>query len=250
MLVSHLWFGGWSFLKLPKPIYALLVLGIALAGFGLLRLLIKDRFRTPELFVLTMLYGFFWLGLLYDILVVSIATGVSATDGWYMYAVVLPEVLLVALGLFAVVPERRRTWILPTVAAAFAAIDLYGVTFLLAPYYTGLIAHVPGSDVVKSSAVGNSRCKRCHGDHPTHDEPGGNHESSPRLDCSGTLRRRDPRGSRRRFPCQEAPSRNNFLVSGISLADESRLHGNRSDAPQQSVFHVLAQLRTGEDLLQ
>jgi 4-amino-4-deoxy-L-arabinose transferase-like glycosyltransferase len=148
VLVSHLWFGGWSFLKLPKPLYILFVAGSAVAAFGVLRLIASDRLRAPELWVLATIYGFFWLGLLYDVLVVSIATGVSATDGWYMYAVVLPEVLLVALGLFAVVPNGWQRWVLPAIATAFAVVDLYGVVFLMAPYYTGLIAHVPGSDVV------------------------------------------------------------------------------------------------------
>ncbi len=153
VLVSHLWFGGWSFLKLPRPVYLLFVAGIAVAAFGLLRLIAKDRLRSPDLFVVTTIYVFFWLGLLYDILVVSIATGVSATDGWYMYAVVLPEVLLVALGLLNIAPERWRPWILPNVATAFAAIDLYGVVTLLMPYYTGLIMHLPGSDKISPMSV-------------------------------------------------------------------------------------------------
>jgi hypothetical protein len=39
--------------------------------------------------------------------------------------------------------------VLPLLGACFAAIDLYGVGFLLIPYYTGLSAHSPGSDLLK-----------------------------------------------------------------------------------------------------
>jgi 4-amino-4-deoxy-L-arabinose transferase-like glycosyltransferase len=148
ILVSHIWFGGWSFLKLPKPVYLIFALGIALALIGLGIGLWKDQLRSGGLFVLLGVYGFFWLGLLYDILLVYVATGVSASDGWYMYAVVLPEVLLVTYGLYQLLPKRWRPAILPAMAAAFAAIDLYGTGTLLVPYYTGLIAHLPGSDVV------------------------------------------------------------------------------------------------------
>jgi 4-amino-4-deoxy-L-arabinose transferase-like glycosyltransferase len=148
VLVSHVWFGGWSFLKLPRPVYLLFALGMAAATFGLAKLVAKDRFRNPQLYVLFVLYVCFWLGLLYDILVVTVATGVSASDGWYMYCVVLPEVLLVVLGFYALVPARLRWMVLPVLAGVFAVTDLYGVCFLLAPYYTGLIAHSAGSGAV------------------------------------------------------------------------------------------------------
>lgn len=148
VLVSHVWFGGWSFLKLPKPVYILFALGMAAAAYGLTKFLIQDRFHSRQQIVALVLYVLFWLGLLYHVFVGFVATGVSASCGWYMYAVVVPELLLVTCGLFAIVPKRWRNAVLPALTAAFAAIDLYGVHALLAPYYTGLIAHLPGSDVV------------------------------------------------------------------------------------------------------
>lgn len=148
VLVSHVWFGGWSFLKLPKPLYVLFALGMVLAACGLVIVVMKGRLQSRPLVVVGVLYGMFWAGLLYNVFVVFVATGVSASDGWYMYAVVVPELLLVTCGLFAVVPKRWRKAVLPALTAAFAAIDLYGVHALLLPYYTGLIAHLPGSDLV------------------------------------------------------------------------------------------------------
>ncbi len=147
VLVSHIWFGGWSFLKLPKPMYLLFALGMAVVVAGLAKLLLKDRLHSGNLFVALTLYVFFWIGLLYDILVVRLATGVSASDGWYMYAVVLPELLLVAAALYALLPQRGHWAILPSIAAAFAAIDVYGVYSLLIPYYAGIIRHT--DDIVR-----------------------------------------------------------------------------------------------------
>jgi 4-amino-4-deoxy-L-arabinose transferase-like glycosyltransferase len=148
ILVSHIWFGGWSFLKLPKPFYLLFACGMGLALVGVIKLVCHDRLRSVHLLVLTSLYGFFWLGLLYNILVIYLATGVSASCGWYMYAVVVPELLLVILGLFAIAPKSVHWAVLPAMAAAFAVIDLYGIYFLALPYYTGLLAHQPGTDIV------------------------------------------------------------------------------------------------------
>jgi 4-amino-4-deoxy-L-arabinose transferase-like glycosyltransferase len=153
VLVSHVWFGGWSFLKLPKAAYLLFVLGMAAVLLGLVKLVIKKRLHSGQLFVLLALYILFWIGLLYDILVVYIATGVSASDGWYMYAVIVPEMLLATCGLYSLTPEGRRWIVLPAMTAAFAAIDLYGVHALLAPYYTGVISHLAASDFVRPATL-------------------------------------------------------------------------------------------------
>ncbi len=148
VVVSHTWFGGWSFLKLPKSVYFVFVAGAAAALIGLARFVLKDRLRSGPLVVLLGIYAVFWVGLLYDIFVVYISTGVSASDGWYMYAVVVPELLLATSGLFYLIPERWHWGVLPLMASLFAAIDIYGVHALLLPYYTGIVSHVPGTDIV------------------------------------------------------------------------------------------------------
>jgi hypothetical protein len=161
VLVSHVWFGAWSFLKLPKSMYVVFGGGMVAAFAGLAKV-VRDRWLNPSrmeppragyLLVAGTLYAFFWAGLFYDILVVYIGTGVSASNGWYMYAVVLPEMLLACCGLLAMTPHRWRNWALPGMALAFIVIDLYGVHALLVPYYTGLIAHVPGTDIVHPATL-------------------------------------------------------------------------------------------------
>jgi len=161
VLLSHVWFGGWSFLKLQKPVYALFAGGMLLALLGLLKAVLNWRQQRPRLytgapamgFVLGSLYAMFWLGLLYNVLVVYVNTGVSASDGWYMYALVVAEVLLACGGLLALAPRNWRPAVLPVLAIAFAAIDLYGVNALLLPYYTGLIAHLPGTNIVRPATL-------------------------------------------------------------------------------------------------
>jgi hypothetical protein len=126
---------------------------MALALLGLLleirRATIQaDSVELSRIVVLGALYGMFWAGLFYHILVTYIALGLSSSTGCYMYAVVIAEMLLTCCGLQAFAGRRWPTLVLPAVAAAFASLDLYGVHALLVPYYTGLIAHVPGTDVV------------------------------------------------------------------------------------------------------
>jgi hypothetical protein len=63
------------------------------------------------------------------------------TCGWYFYCLVFAEVILVCAGLRALLPIRARPWAAPSLAALFALLDLYGVHFILLPYYTGVVAH-------------------------------------------------------------------------------------------------------------
>lgn len=149
VLISHTWFGGWSFLKLPKLVYAVFALGMAAALLGLVKTTLKSGLKSGRLVVLLALYGWFWVGLLCDVLVIYIARGVSASCGWYMYAVIVPEMLLVTCALYSLVPKRWCWMVLPGIAAGFAAIDIYGVFALLLPYYTGIVSHLPASDIVR-----------------------------------------------------------------------------------------------------
>ena len=152
IVLSHIWFGGWSFLRVPEPLYALFGIIFAFASLGLLISLYKHFKRkdygrlsvapsTGYLVVLLSFCGFFGLGLGYDILLTYVSVGVSSSTGWYMYCLVVPELLLLYYGLQAVLPRRAHAWILPTLTTTFFLLDAYGIYFLLIPYYTGLIFH-------------------------------------------------------------------------------------------------------------
>ena len=149
VLLSHIWYGAWSFLRVSNIVYIVFGAITLLAAAGLLRLSVKlwTRSRPEEesfrnyLVVLVCFYGFFWLGLAYQTLTLFVSEGVSASTGWYMYCLVIPELILVYYGLRTTLSSSLRPAILPGLVAAFALLDLYSVHFLLIPYYSGIISH-------------------------------------------------------------------------------------------------------------
>jgi len=151
ILLPHVWFGAWSFLKFGRPVYlffgAIILLGLAGIWRGALLHLRKQtpdnwpRVEVGKVLVLLSFYAWFWAGLMYEVLILYVHQGVSATNGWYLYSLIVPEAILLYLGLSAILPRRFRSWILPTLTGLFALLDVYGLHFLLVPYYTGVISH-------------------------------------------------------------------------------------------------------------
>ena len=142
ILISHVWFGGWSFLRVPVTVYVAAFAAIALAVAGTaIRI-----FRSPnslsdqrDVVVLVAFYVCFWAGLAYYVLVTYLSLGASSSPGWYLYSAVAAEIVLLAWGLQAFAPARI---VFPSLAAGVAVLDLYGTHALLMPYYTGLTSHV------------------------------------------------------------------------------------------------------------
>jgi hypothetical protein len=148
-VLSHVWFGGWSFLKLPSSWYLAFGVLYFVALVGLAKFLwlsnrvtaTVESFSRPGILVLLCFYGFFCLGLAYDALLTFVSMGVSSTTGWYMYCLTIAEVVLLICGLQTLFPVRMRRWLLSSVTWAFILLDAYGLIFLLLPYYTGIISH-------------------------------------------------------------------------------------------------------------
>ena len=145
ILVSHVWFGAWSFLRLPRLLYVLSFAVIALGMVGVLRGLLQRRGSEEErrtILVLAAFYACFWAGLLYEVVIDYLVLGVSASAGWYLYAAVAAEVVLLVWGLESFLSPRV---VISGLALGAAALDLYGMHALLMPYYTGFTAHVGDS---------------------------------------------------------------------------------------------------------
>ena len=140
---SHLWFGGWSFLQLRAWIYHFFAIVALVAILGLAVAWVRWVAARRPLSVLIALYVFFCAGLAYHVLMTFLANGISSSSGWYLCAVVVPEIVLAAAGLRALTPARFRPYIVGALASAFALLDLYGMLFVAMPYYTGLIGHKP-----------------------------------------------------------------------------------------------------------
>jgi hypothetical protein len=131
ILVSHLYFCGWSSLTVRSWMYHVFFAIVILAALGL-----TVQFRLPAVLWLVGIYGFFWLGQLYNVLLHYLTIGLAGSMGWYMYAVVAAEVVLCAVAF-----GRYR---FPAVALGtilFGLLDLYGMHWLAIPYYTGIIGH-------------------------------------------------------------------------------------------------------------
>jgi hypothetical protein len=131
ILVSHLYFCGWSSLTVRSWMYHLFFAFAALAAIGLVL-----RARGPAVLWLAAIYGFFWLGQLYNVLLQYLTKGLAGSMGWYMYAVVGCEVVLCA-GAFG----RFRLRAAAIAAVLFGLLDLYATQLVAIPYYTGLIGH-------------------------------------------------------------------------------------------------------------
>jgi len=145
ILISHIWFGGWSFLRVPRVLYVAGMLAIVAAVAGVVIRLYRQRGAANEnrdALVLAAFYLCFWAGLAYHVLITFLHEGVSASNGWYLYAVVAAEAILLVWGLEEFFPGHV---VLPSLTIAMAGLDLYGMHALLMPYYTGLTAHRDGS---------------------------------------------------------------------------------------------------------
>jgi hypothetical protein len=135
---SHIWFGGWSFLQLRAWIYHVCALVVLAAAIGLAVVWRGGVPARRHLAVLAALWALFCAGIAYHVLLTYLANGISSSAGWYLCAVLVPEMILLAAGLR--VFARRA---MGAVAIALAVLDLYAMLLVALPYYSGLIAHRP-----------------------------------------------------------------------------------------------------------
>ena len=133
---SHLYFGGWSSLTVRSWMYHVLYIGILLAAIGVFRTI-----RRPGIPALLAVYLCFWIGQVYNVVLLYLSKGLAGSMGWYMYAVVGAEVTLCVAGLRSLLPRRASHWVPVTGAALFALLDVYTVHAVAISYYTGIIRH-------------------------------------------------------------------------------------------------------------
>jgi 4-amino-4-deoxy-L-arabinose transferase-like glycosyltransferase len=136
VLLSHLYFGGWSSLTARAWMYHVFYAVIAAAAVGLLL-----RVRGAAMACLAGFYLSFWAGQYLQAEMLALSAGVAASMGWFTYAVAAAEIPLAIAGLRAILPPRARAWVAPAGAAMFGLLDFYTVHALALPYYTGMIAH-------------------------------------------------------------------------------------------------------------
>jgi hypothetical protein len=145
ILFSHVWFGGWSFLRFPTWIYLCVLLPAAAAVTGVCIYAwkwLKSGRPADSVVAIAALYVCFWLGLCYHVLVTYVHSGVSASTGWYLYCLVFGEAVLLIVGARQLFGQRALRWLLPIGTALLLAIDLYGLHAFMLPYYAGITEHV------------------------------------------------------------------------------------------------------------
>ncbi len=145
ILLSHVWFGGWSFLRFPAWIYLCVLLPAAVAVLGMCIYVwkwLRSGSRPDPVIAVAGFYVCFWVGLCYHVLVTYVHLGVSASTGWYLYCLVFAEAVLLARGIAQLFGLKALPGLLAAGITLLAVIDLYGVHAYMLPYYTGLTAHV------------------------------------------------------------------------------------------------------------
>lgn len=145
ILLSHVWFGGWSFLRFPAWIYACALLPVAAAVVGMCIYAWKwfeSGMRPDAIIAVVALYLCFWAALCYHVLVTYVHLGVSASTGWYLYCLVFAEAVLLAQGMAQLFGFRAVPWLLAAGVTLLALIDVFGLNAYMLPYYSGLTSHV------------------------------------------------------------------------------------------------------------
>jgi hypothetical protein len=149
LMKSHIWFGNWSFLSVRNWMYRVFEYGAAIAAGGVAILVVRHLvspsardgvIKAKALFLCATIYGMFLISIAYHALMNFINDGISASSGWYLYAVVFPQSVLVLAGLLAF---RWGRQMLAIVVGFFFALEMYATHFVLIPYYSGLVSHAP-----------------------------------------------------------------------------------------------------------
>ena len=152
---SHIWMSGMSFLVFPTWIY---VVPVLLFGWGLFLTLslisASDRKDRKDLAVLVGSVAVFVIALAYhDWRAFSFYGGPGGTGGWYLWAVALPEMLLLTYG--ARKKGMIRQWILP-VLAVFALLTIMADVALFLDS-TGLLVRTSRNHIAGVTSASLSR---------------------------------------------------------------------------------------------
>jgi 4-amino-4-deoxy-L-arabinose transferase-like glycosyltransferase len=144
MLKEHIWLGNTSAHGLSRAVYRIGYLLILLSIIGFVKTLwIHRRAGQPtpadiDLLTLFIFYSFFLLGIFYHTLVNFVLVGVpSGTGGWYMYAVIIPEVILLLYGFEGIAGEKAAPISNGILVLYALAIDLLSMFCKILPAYAG-----------------------------------------------------------------------------------------------------------------
>jgi 4-amino-4-deoxy-L-arabinose transferase-like glycosyltransferase len=144
VIVSHIWLGGWSFLVVRAWMYRIVELMMLAAIAGICAQVVRERSGLPwakELGLLALPLLAMMAGLGFHAAQVFRVRGSAATVGYYLYALVMPESILLIAGMARLMPAKMRLLPVPIAVVVLTALEQFGAWFVLFPYYAGLIRH-------------------------------------------------------------------------------------------------------------
>jgi hypothetical protein len=144
MAISHIWLGNWSFLVVRTWMYRSIEFVFVLGFLGVALQFTRARSSLPQIksiSVIAIPSVLLFLGLCFQSVQNFRSAGNIGTMGYYLLCFVVPETIILFVGLFRLLPARWGLWVVPFVAILFNLIEQFGTTFLLLPYYSGAIQH-------------------------------------------------------------------------------------------------------------
>jgi hypothetical protein len=136
-LWTHIWTGAWSFFTVRSWMYRVFEVVFAIVAIMIVLALVRrpiGRFKG-KLAMLISLEAVFALAISYQALGIFLTKNMSFGAGWYFYALVVDEALLLASGMLILAGRRRVLFAMGFLIALFAALDIYSTIFVLARHY-------------------------------------------------------------------------------------------------------------------
>jgi hypothetical protein len=136
-----IWTGNSSFTSLSKTIYYIAYLLAAVSLIGLIKIYSKVHVQNESteketLNVMMAFIFFFGTGLLYQMLESFISMQQIVTGGWYLYATIIPIIILLCKGIGALWPSINRY--VPLAIIGFSALlNFLGYFCKSIPFYSG-----------------------------------------------------------------------------------------------------------------
>jgi hypothetical protein len=136
-LWTHIWTGAWSFFTLRSWMYRVFELIFALLAIMVVYGLAKRPFGhfKRKLALLCSIELLFAIGIAYQALSIFLSKNIYFGPGWYFYALVVAEVLLLTSGMLILAGRRRVLFAMGFLIALFAAMNVYSAVFILARHY-------------------------------------------------------------------------------------------------------------------
>jgi len=136
-LWTHIWSGAWSFFTVKSWMYRVFEVIYAMVLIMVIYALLKrpiGRFKV-KLGLLLSLEALFIAGISYQTVTIYLSKGISFAPGWYFYALIVAEALLLATGMLILAGRKRVLLAMGFLIGLFAALDVYSAIFVLARHY-------------------------------------------------------------------------------------------------------------------